>query len=119
MIDTALTECAHREQHVINFIERKPVLYQPSISKKNGRAITYVKLYYPLISPPSIFFHKVKRHFAVRKRYHRLNIMFAKRAEQTFIVVKTSFIWLGIVTMWKDATPIDRKSISLEPHFRK
>ena len=80
----------------VYLIKRQPVAHQIFVAVKTDITETHEGIHHIAVYPAVVFFAQRQRHFVVRKRDQRFNIMAAKFAEHLLVKLQTCLVWRSI-----------------------
>ena len=113
--------CAHEwcmKDH-IDLIECQPIFDKSFIAIEDDSTQIFIKTNEFSGTPRTIFFDQMHWTIKMRNRHKWLNSVLLAFFKDILIKFQASFIRLFFIPHWKNTTPGDRHSISLEPHFCK
>ncbi|MND81795.1 hypothetical protein D3C80_736030 [compost metagenome] len=103
----------------VDFIKREPVAHQIFIAVEADIAEAHERVHHVAVHPAVISLTQRQRHFVVRKRHQRLDVMATQFAEHLFVKLQARFIWRRVFAIRENTRPGDGHAQHFKAHLGK
>ncbi|MPM61425.1 hypothetical protein SDC9_108283 [bioreactor metagenome] len=104
-------------EDAVDFVEGEPVGHQILVLTEDRLAEFGEETDDLTRNPAVIIFHQIERHFIVRQRHQRLDIVRPQCFQQVAVIVHAFLVRLRFVSVRENPRPGDRNAQHLEAHF--
>ena len=117
--DAAVVPVAQRGGQVVDLIEGDPVFDHPLVPAEQHLGKAEEQVDAAAVRPAVHLGHQLQRQFVVEQGDQRLDAMLFQLGKHIVIKAQAGLVWLGLQPGGKDARPVDRHAVDLEPHLGK